>query len=119
MSAYDIALGVGLAALATALAGAPVVAADYYAGKTIDFVVGGDAGGGYDIYARTVARHLSRHTPGNPTIVVKNMPGAGSTRAGIFISTVAPKDGTAIAAMMPGAIMGPLLEDKVETNFDP
>src|SRR5213083_2481033 len=119
MSAYDIALGVGLAALATALAGAPVVAADYYAGKTIELVVGGDAGGGYDIYARAVARHLTRHIPGNPTIVVKNMPGAGSTRAGIYIGTVAPKDGTSIGAMMPGAIIGPLLDEKPSLQFDP
>ena len=54
-----------------------VQAADYYAGKTIEFVVGADAGGGYDIYARTVARHMARNIPGSPTIIVKNMPGAG------------------------------------------
>jgi tripartite-type tricarboxylate transporter receptor subunit TctC len=97
----------------------PAQAADPYAGKTLEFVVGGGAGGGYDIYARTVARHLPSHIPGKPTIVVKNMPGAGSTKAGIFISTVAPKDGTSVAAMMPGAIIGPLLEDKSTTQFDP
>src|SRR5262249_37411205 len=56
---------------------------------------------------------------GNPTIVVKNMPGAGSTRAGIYISAAAPKDGTALGAMMPGAIMEPLLEDKPKGQFDP
>jgi tripartite-type tricarboxylate transporter receptor subunit TctC len=111
--------------LATLLAGSvafaamPAEAADYYAGKTIEFIVGGDAGGGYDIYARAVARHLARHIPGNPTVVVKNMPGAGSTRAGIYISTVAPKDGVSLGALMPGAIMGPLLEDKPMTQFDP
>ena len=88
-------------------------------GRTIEFIVGGDFGGGYDIYARAVARHLARHIPGNPTIVVKNMPGAGSTRAGIYISTVAPKDGGSVGALMPGAIVGPLLEDKPMTQFDP
>jgi tripartite-type tricarboxylate transporter receptor subunit TctC len=119
MSAYNITLGVGLAALATVLAGAPVLAADYYAGKTIELVVGGDAGGGYDIYARTLARHINRHIPGAPTIIVKNMPGAGSTRAGIYMSTVAPKDGTSIAALMPGAIIGPLLDEKPNLQFDP
>ena len=82
-------------------------------------IVGGDSGGGYDIYARAVARHLSRHIPGQPAIVVKNMPGAGSTRAGIYISTVAPKDGGSVGALMPGAIIGPLLEDKPITQFDP
>ncbi len=94
-------------------------AAEYYSGKTVEMVVGGDVGGGYDIYARAVSRHLPRHIPGNPNIVVKNMPGAGSTRAGIYISTVAPKDGTSIAAMMPGAIIGPLLDDKPNLQFDP
>ena len=107
------------AAIGAALAAAPAQAADYYAGKTIELVVGGDAGGGYDIYARALARHFPRHIPGNPTIVVKNMPGAGSTRAGLYISTVAPKDGTSIAAMMPGAIIGPLLDDKPNLQFDP
>lgn len=97
----------------------PAAAQDYYAGRTIEMIVGGESGGGYDIYARTVARHLARHIPGNPTIVVRNMPGAGSTRAGIYISTVAPKDGGSVAAMMPGAIIGPLLEDKSSTQFDP
>jgi tripartite-type tricarboxylate transporter receptor subunit TctC len=106
-------------AVASAVLATPVAAADYYAGKTIELVVGGDAGGGYDIYARTLARHLSRHIPGNPTIVVKNMPGAGSSRAGVYISTVAPKDGTSIGAMMPGAIIGPLLDDKPNLQFDP
>src|SRR5262245_99191 len=108
-----------LAAVAGAALAMPAVAADYYAGKTIELVVGGDAGGGYDIYARTLARHLGRHIPGNPTVVIKNMPGAGSSRAGVYISTVAPKDGTSIGAMMPGAIIGPLLDDKPNLQFDP
>jgi len=107
------------AAIAGAFAAAPAPAADYYAGRTIEFIVGGDSGGGYDVYARAVARHLAQHIPGKPTIVVKNMPGAGSTRAGIYISTVAPKDGSSLGALMPGAIIGPLLEDKPRTQFDP
>ena len=109
----------GVFVLVAAATGTPAPAAEYFSGKTVELVVGGDAGGGYDIYARTVARHLTRHIPGSPAIVVKNMPGAGSTRAGIYISTVAPKDGTSIAAMMPGAIIGPLLEDKTHPQFDP
>ncbi len=107
------------APFAVALAITPAAAQDYYAGRTIELIVGGDSGGGYDIYARALARHLARHIAGNPTIVVKNMPGAGSTRAGIYMSTVAPKDGGSIGAMMPGAIIGPLLEDKPLTQFDP
>ena len=112
-------LSIGFAALAATLASTPAPAADYYAGKTIELVVGGDAGGGYDIYARTLARHFTRHIPGAPSIIVKNMPGAGSTRAGIYMSSVAPKDGTSIAALMPGAIIGPLLDEKPNLQFDP
>jgi tripartite-type tricarboxylate transporter receptor subunit TctC len=121
MSSKVTKLRPGLVAAATlaALAAAPAHAADYYAGKTIELVVGGDAGGGYDIYARTLARHLNRHIAGTPSIIVKNMPGAGSTRAGIYMSSVAPKDGTSIAALMPGAIIGPLLDEKPNLQFDP
>ena len=108
----------GCAALVVA-ATPPATAAEFYAGKSIDFEVGADVGGGYDIYARTLARHMAQHIPGNPTIVVKNMPGAGSGRTALFISNVAPKDGATLGALMPGAIIGPLLDDKVETQFDP
>jgi tripartite-type tricarboxylate transporter receptor subunit TctC len=66
-----------------------------------------------------VARHFGRHIPGNPTIVVKNMPGAGSAMAGYHIGTVAAKDGLSIGAIMPGAMVGPLLDDKPQTLFDP
>jgi tripartite-type tricarboxylate transporter receptor subunit TctC len=107
----------GAAAIAACVPAAG--AADYYAGKTIELTVGGDAGGGYDIYARTLARHISRHIPGNPTMVVKNMPGAGSTRAGIFMTSVAARDGSALGALMPGAIIGPLLDDRPNLQFDP
>jgi tripartite-type tricarboxylate transporter receptor subunit TctC len=111
----------GLTALAAAVALATpsARAADYFAGKSIDLLIGAPAGGGYDIYARALARHYGRHIPGQPVIVSKNMPGAGSARAAGFISAVAPKDGTAIAAIMPGAVMGPLLDEKAEALFDP
>ena len=110
----------GLLALAAATLAATVAfAADYYAGKSIELLIGAQPGGGYDIYARVVGKHLSRHIPGHPTIVPKNMPGAGSARAAGFISTMAPKDGTALGAVMPGAIMGPLLDEKAEALFDP
>ena len=94
-------------------------AGDYYAGKSIDLLIVAPPGGGYDIYARALARHYGRHIPGQPTIVAKNMPGAASARAAGFISTLAPKDGTAIAALMPGGVVGPLLDEKAETLFDP
>jgi tripartite-type tricarboxylate transporter receptor subunit TctC len=110
------AAAVVLCATAAAL---PARAADYFAGKTIDLLIGAPPGGGYDIYARTVGKHLGRHIPGQPTIVAKNMPGAGSARAAGFISTLAPRDGTAIAGIMPGAIIGPLLDPKTDALFDP
>ena len=106
-------------ALAAGLTPAPALAADSYAGKTIELIVGAPPGGGYDIYARAVARHFGRHLPGEPTVVVKNMPGAGSAKAAQYISTIAPKDGTSIAGIMPGAIMGPLVDDRTAPLFDP
>ncbi len=94
-------------------------AQDFYAGKTVDMLIGADAGGGYDIYARTVGRHIGKYIPGNPAVVPRNMPGAGSAIAGSHIYTVAPKDGTIIGALMPGAIMGRLLDEKAANLFDP
>src|SRR5581483_5082648 len=112
------ALPFAMAALLLA-APAPAGAAEVFAGKTIEWIVGAPPGGGYDIYARTVARHFGRHVPGEPLIVVKNMPGAGSAKAAQYIATIAPKDGTSVAGIMPGAIMGPLLDDKSAAMFDP
>lgn len=85
---------------------------DFYAGKTISINVGGSPGGGHDTYARTIARHIPRYIPGTPTVIVRNMPGAGSVKAASYIYSVAPKDGTEIAAVYPGAIVGPLLSSK-------
>jgi tripartite-type tricarboxylate transporter receptor subunit TctC len=73
---------------------------NFFAGKSIHVVVGFDVGGGYDLYARTVARHWTRHIPGNPAFVVQNMPGAGSRTAANWLYNVAPKDGTAIATIV-------------------
>src|SRR5262245_8477377 len=69
--------------------------ADFYRGRTVPLTVGYSTGGGYDTYARILARHMGKHIPGNPTIVVQNAPGAGSMRAANTIYNVAPKDGTA------------------------
>jgi len=113
----------GIVAASTALAcmGASQSgrAADYYTGKSIEMLVGADVGGGYDIYARLVARHMSRHIPGAPTIVARNMPGAGSAIAGAQLYSKSAKDGTVIGALMPGAIMGRILDDKASNLFDP
>ena len=119
MAALPIRIPVFHLILMAPLAATPAAAADYYAGKTLEFLVGAAPGGGYDIYARAVSRHLGRHIPGEPTVVVKNMPGAGSAKAAQYIQGIAPKDGTSIAGIMPGAIMGPLLDDRTAPLFDP
>jgi tripartite-type tricarboxylate transporter receptor subunit TctC len=113
-----LAAAIGIAAVV----GAPRAAAqatDFYADKTIDFIVGSNPGGGYDVYARAIARHLSKHIPGKPNIVVKNMPGAGSAKAVVFVHSIAPKDGTVIGASFPGALMEPLLGDRGKAQYDP
>src|SRR5215831_2473347 len=73
--------------------------AQFYKGKTINIIVGSDVGGGYDLTARTVARHLARHIPGEPNIIVQNRPGAGSIIASNYVYEIAPKDGTVIGAV--------------------
>ena len=105
-------------ALCSALVCAPAYADDFYAGKTITIVVGSGAGGGYDTYARLFARHLPRPIPGRPTIVVQNMPGAGSARAAGHLARIAPKDGTVMGIIQPGALVGPLFEGKPDPNYD-
>jgi tripartite-type tricarboxylate transporter receptor subunit TctC len=87
------------------LASGPVLAqtpAEFYKGKNVDLYVGYSTGGGYDVYGRIVARFMGRHIPGNPTVVVKNMDGAGSMRAANYIYNVAPKDGTAFGTVARG-----------------
>ena len=82
--------------------------ASFYKGKQVTIVVGSSAGGGYDTYARLIARYMPKHIPGNPTVVVSNMPGAGSNIAADHIYFVAPKDGTQIGALEGGAVVEPL-----------
>src|SRR4051812_33671759 len=69
---------------------------DFYRTKPLTLVVGYAVGGGYDVYARLLARHLPRHIPGNPTIIVQNMPGAGSLTALRHQDAIAPKDGSVV-----------------------
>jgi tripartite-type tricarboxylate transporter receptor subunit TctC len=92
------AIGAVLALVGAATAGQPSVA-DFYKSKTISIVVGSDAGGGYDLNARVLARYLGRYIPGNPTIIVQNRPGASSLAAANYVYEIAPKDGTVIAAV--------------------
>ena len=68
----------------------------FFRNKTIEMAIGFDVGGGYDLYARLIARYMGKHIPGNPLIIPQNMPGAGSRVAANWLYNVAPKDGTAI-----------------------
>ena len=87
-------------------AGVDVAKADdlaaFFAGKRIQLVIGWEVGGGYDIYARLLARHIGKHIPGNPAVVPQNMPGAGSRLAANWLYNIAPKDGTAFATIGQG-----------------
>jgi tripartite-type tricarboxylate transporter receptor subunit TctC len=100
----------------------PVLAADpiedFYKGKNVYLQVGSDAGGGYDLYGRAVARHLSRHIPGKPTIVVQNVPGGGSLALANQFANTTPKDGTYIGLFAMGMPTTPLLFPE-SARFDP
>jgi tripartite-type tricarboxylate transporter receptor subunit TctC len=85
-------------------------AAEFYRGKTVRIIVGFSAGG-FDIYTRLIARHLGRHIPGAPTVIVENMPGAGTVIAANHVYNAAPKDGTVI-----GNIGGPIVFDQLFGN---
>jgi tripartite-type tricarboxylate transporter receptor subunit TctC len=84
-------------------------AADFYRGKSIDLYVAVSVGGGYDLYARLIARHIGKHIPGNPTILPKNMEGGGGMRLANWLYNVGPKDGTAIGAVTRAMAFDPLL----------
>jgi tripartite-type tricarboxylate transporter receptor subunit TctC len=92
--------------------------ADFYSGKTVRVLVGFGAGGGYDLYARTLSSHMGRHIPGKPTLVVQNMPGAGSLRVVNYLYNVAPRDGTVIATFARGIVLEPLMGRAEGTQFD-
>lgn len=77
-------------------------ATDFYKGKTISLVVGSTPGGGYDEYARTLARFLGAHIPGSPSVLVQNMPGGGSLTSVMYLDRTAPRDGTVLTIFNPG-----------------
>ena len=102
----------GLAA-ASMLAAPPAMAQpsaeNFFRGQTVRIVVASGPSGGFDTFARLLARHLGRFVPGNPTFVVQNMPGAGGLRAAGYIAKVAPRDGLTIGAVQGGMVKAPLL----------
>src|SRR5262245_35203665 len=111
-------MAVSLAVLLTGPANAQDAVAQFYRGKQITVVVGSSAGGGYDIYARLLARHMSKYVPGNPMLVATNMPGAASTAAAAHVFNTAPKDGTVIGALQNTAIVDALIDEAKRARFD-
>ena len=89
----------------------------YYQGKTVRIIVGASAGGGYDTYSRTIARHMGKYIPGNPTFVVENMPGAGFLISANYMYNIAKPDGLTIGHFIGGLFLQQLLE-KPGIEFD-
>ncbi|MFM2130284.1 MAG: hypothetical protein RL477_1830 [Pseudomonadota bacterium] len=113
---------ISAAALAVVLPGAAAAQGDierFYKGRTVGLIIGAAPGGGHDTYARAIARHMPRHIPGTPTLVPRNMPGAGSGRAADFLFNQAPRDGSTFGAIFPGAIMTPLVDPGRRKRTEP
>jgi tripartite-type tricarboxylate transporter receptor subunit TctC len=115
-------LSIALAAALIAGAGRPAAAedkvADFYQGKTISVYIGSDVGGGYNVYAHAVWPVLVKHIPGNPKLIMLNMPGAGGRKATGYVANVVPKDGTAVGATQPGALTESVLGDPKNAKYD-
>jgi tripartite-type tricarboxylate transporter receptor subunit TctC len=105
-------LTASLAAVSTARAD------DFYKGRVFSIVVGFTPAGGYDNYARNLARYMGNHIPGNPTVIVQNMPSAGSLTAVRYLNLTAPKDGTVMVIFNPGMVTQSIVQpDKISLDF--
>src|SRR3984885_3340428 len=91
--------------------------ADFYRGRTIYWILSAGAGGGYESYAQAFAPYFSAHIPGNPPIVIQSMPGGGGIRAMLYLSSVAPKDGTTLGLVHSSVPFAPLYGIKA-ARFD-
>ena len=111
---------VALAAIAAgALSIAPAQAdevADFFNGRTVTVIVPSGSGGTFHLYGQLVQRHIGKHIPGNPSVVVQNRPGAGGVKAANYMAKAAPKDGSVIAEINPGSVIIPLMR---KVRFDP
>ena len=94
-------------------------AAAFYKGRNLDILVASGPGGGYDAYARVIARHMPKYMPGGPNLVIRNMPGAGGKNAAAYLADVAPRDGTAMLAAQPGALVEQILGDPKTVTYKP
>lgn len=113
-----VAIGLALATTVTAHGAAAQPAAEFYHGRNMELLVGSGAGGGYDLYARLLARRMGEHIPGKPTLIVKNLVGGGGIRAANLMYNVSPRDGSTIATVSNAMITAPLIGSEA-TQFDP
>src|SRR6476659_4469968 len=111
------AVAVAILALVPISTGHAQSPADFYKGKTVEMMIGYSVGGGYDVYARLIAKHLGKHIPGNPTVTPKNMEGAGSLRLANWLYNIGPKNGTAMGTIGRGTGFDPLFGHK-NAKFD-
>lgn len=119
-------LGVAAVVVAAVALAGEVRAADadaavesFYKGRQVDVMIGSAPGGGFDAYARLVARHMGDYIPGKPSLVPKNLPGAGSAKAASTLYSISPRDGSVFGATFPGAIMDALFDAKKRQQYDP
>jgi len=109
---------IAIALIGMSIGARGALAQEFNRGRSITIVVGYSAGGGYDLYSRVLARHFGRYIPGNPSIVVQNMPGAATLTAARYLAANAPRDGTFIAMFDPGQILESLAApDKINVRF--
>lgn len=108
--------------LAAALIAAPAAAQDaatFYKGRNLDIIVASPPGGGFDAYARIIARHMPKYMAGPPNFVIRNMPGAGARNATTYLADVAARDGSVMLANQPGALVEPILGDPKQVLYKP
>jgi tripartite-type tricarboxylate transporter receptor subunit TctC len=118
MRLSKLACGLFAAALLTGTCAQAQTPSDFYRGKNVELYIGYSVGGGYDIYARLLAKHMGKHIPGNPNVLPKNMEGAGSLRLANWLYNIAPKDGTAFGMIGRGTGFDPLLGRTKGAQFD-
>ena len=114
---YRLALLAGGLACAAATAHAQTPS-EFFAGKTINVVVGHEAGTGFDVYSRVIVRHMPRHIPGAPAMIVQNMPGASGIQSANWLYNIAPKDGTVMATFSQNVPLEPLFGND-RAKFEP
>jgi len=100
--------------------GASTASADeFFASRQLTMTIASRPGGGFNAYGRNVAKHIGKHISGNPTVIVKNMPGAGGRKATDWLDKLAPKDGSNMLGTMPGSLVEPILGDPKRVKYKP